>query len=444
MRTSGASSPSRWRPKPKVRLITGLRLRALAWLCLLGPSFFLLYGYANSVSLGKEGVPSIVFDWERHIPFVPQFMLPYMSEDLFYGLSLFIAASRRELDRHAQRLLLCTVLSVSCFLLYPLQFSFERPPVAGLNGWLLDVLMGFDKPYNQAPSLHISLLVLLWVQFAKHVQGWAWRALQVWFVAIGLSVLLVWQHHFIDVILGLFAGFTVLYILPDAEDATTSQRTGHPRPAVAYGLVSLLLAGAGICLKGAAWWLLWPAAAAGVVAVGYAGMGVTVFQKRCDGRHSAAVRVLLAPYLLVAGWAQAKLAQRHPVADVYIDTLCINPWPGTALLPTLDLCAELPRGAGDDMPYAHVPMLDLVVPDASQLDAAMDALERLGAASSAVQVHCALGLGRSAVVAAAWLLHRGRAGSVEDALSMLKTAHPTAVLPRRASEVLSKWRAAHG
>ena len=43
--------------------------RALAWLALLGPFFYASYGLANHLAAARAHVPSIVFDWERHIPF---------------------------------------------------------------------------------------------------------------------------------------------------------------------------------------------------------------------------------------------------------------------------------------------------------------------------------------------------------------------------------------
>src|SRR5262245_33120630 len=43
--------------------------RALAWLAFLGPFFFLSYGLANWAAGQRADVPSVVFDWEAHIPF---------------------------------------------------------------------------------------------------------------------------------------------------------------------------------------------------------------------------------------------------------------------------------------------------------------------------------------------------------------------------------------
>ena len=34
-------------------------------------------------------------------------------------------------------------------------------------GDLFAVLAAFDQPFNQAPSLHIALLVILWALFAR-------------------------------------------------------------------------------------------------------------------------------------------------------------------------------------------------------------------------------------------------------------------------------------
>ena len=114
--------------------------------------------------------------------------------------------------RHALRLLTAQVICVACFLLWPLRFTFERPELDGFFGWMFDVLMGFDKPFNQAPSLHIALLVVIWVMFARHTRGLLLRGLlHGWMALIGLSVLTTWQHHFIDVPTGALAGWLCVW-----------------------------------------------------------------------------------------------------------------------------------------------------------------------------------------------------------------------------------------
>jgi len=56
--------------------------RGVVWLLFLGPFFFLSYGFANWWAATRAVPGIIVFDWERHIPFLPWTIVPYWSIDL--------------------------------------------------------------------------------------------------------------------------------------------------------------------------------------------------------------------------------------------------------------------------------------------------------------------------------------------------------------------------
>ena len=101
--------------------------RASLWLLALAPFFFLSYGAANWLASMRIDVGSMVFDWERNIPFIPWTIIPYWSIDILYGISLFVCTTERELDTHARRLLTAQVIAVSSFILFPLTFTFARP-----------------------------------------------------------------------------------------------------------------------------------------------------------------------------------------------------------------------------------------------------------------------------------------------------------------------------
>ena len=135
---------------------------SLAWLALLAPLFFLSYGWTNHLAASRGITSSIIFTWESSIPFLPWTIVPYWSIDLMYGLSFLACRTPREVNHHGLRLLSAQLLSVVCFVAFPLRFSAERPATDGLFGELFDALTSFDLPYNQAPSLHISLLVIIW------------------------------------------------------------------------------------------------------------------------------------------------------------------------------------------------------------------------------------------------------------------------------------------
>lgn len=409
--------------------------RAAAWLLLLAPFFFGSYGLATWLATQRAEVASYAFGWERHIPLLPWTIIPYWSIDLLYGVSLFLCTSRAELDTHARRLLTAQAVAVTCFVLFPLRFSFERPELAGLPGALFILLGSFDKPFNQAPSLHIALLVILWVRFAAHVpRGWAWL-LHLWFALIGLSVLTTWQHHFIDVPTGALLGFLCLWIWPDGAPSPLARPRLAADPkrrrlALRYGVGTAACAGLAFGLGGFALWLLWPAASLGLVALAYALLGPAAFQKGADGRLSLAAAWLLAPYLLGA-WVNTRL------------------WPGDGRLSAnlsdgiavgrlragsqgfagiVDLCAELPRPRDAAAPfYASVPMLDLVPPEPDGLRRAADLIEQ-ARRHGPVLVCCALGYSRSAASVAAWLLRTGRAGDADAAIAAVRAVRPHLVL----------------
>ena len=152
-----------------------------------------------------------------HIPFLAWTIIPYWSINLFYGLSLFINATtqRRRPPRrplpHARNSSPSPASS-----LFPLTATF----VAAGDRWrpvrlLFAVLGGFDKPFNQAPSLHIALLVIIWDHSRHRYTRTASRIVwHVWCFLIGASVLTTWQHHFIDIPTGALLGLFALWLFP--------------------------------------------------------------------------------------------------------------------------------------------------------------------------------------------------------------------------------------
>jgi len=415
---------------------TGLWKRGVLWLLLLGPLFFASYGFANWLTAQREDVGSLVFAWESTMPLWPWSIVPYWSIDLLYGLSFLLPATRREMDRHALRLLTAQVICVACFLLWPLRFTFERPELDGFFGWMFDVLMGFDKPFNQAPSLHIALLVVIWVMFARHTRGLLLRGLvHGWMALIGLSVLTTWQHHFIDVPTGILAGWLCVWLWPieDRSPLQSLRLAREPqrwRLALRYGLGSALCVALAVKLGGAWLWLLWPCASLLLVALNYALFGAAGFQKRADGSLSAASSWLLAPYLLGA-WVNSRLwTRKHPQPDQVVDGVWLGRVPSAReaapFAAVLDLSAELPvRLPGKT--YRNLPLLDLVAPDSEACRQGAELIEELQR-QGPLLVCCALGYSRSATLVAAWLLHSGRAASVAQAIELIRAARPQIVL----------------
>jgi protein-tyrosine phosphatase len=422
--------------------------RAIAWLAFLGPFFFASYGLANWLASRRGDVGAVAFDWERSIPFVPWTIVPYWSIDLLYCLSIFVCTTRRELDRYAQRLLAVQLISIGFFIALPLRFSFDRPAAGGFFGALFTALGSFDKPFNQAPSLHIGLLIVIWVTLARHcAQRWRW-VLHAWMTLIGLSILTTYQHHFIDLPTGLAVGFAVLWALPDERESPLRRLvfTTDParrRLALRYAIGAAVCA-AFACLGGTWLWLFWPALALALVALHYAAVGATGFQKDSHGRLSIGARGLLLPYMIGARINSRLWTRRHPQPAAVTEDVWIGRIPSAAdvraspFAAIVDLSAELSCGAHAERLYRSFPVLDLTVPDASVLRAAAEAIEE-GRQRGPVLVCCALGYSRSAAAIVAWLLMTRRAATLDEAMGMVRKARPAIVLRREHCNALEAF-----
>jgi hypothetical protein len=91
--------------------------------------------------------------------------------------------------------------------------------------------MSFDQPYNQAPSLHIALLVVLLMNricALSRAPGTRWS--MPWPLLIGVSVLTTWQHHFVRYpdrpVAGLLRGLAV----PDRRARAAAARDLDEQP----------------------------------------------------------------------------------------------------------------------------------------------------------------------------------------------------------------------
>ena len=321
---------------------------SLLKLALVGMLFYASYTLSNYYAASLAYVPEVAFAWERNIPFWEWTILPYWSLNLMYAAAFFLCRDTREQNRYVARLVSAQIVATTCFMLFPLYFGWPKPPTDGLWGVMFDSLVAFDLPYNQSPSLHIALSIIVgafyWTRFPKiRLPILLWQSL------IALSVLTTYQHHFIDVPTGALLGWLVLWVMPqhgvspfrrpfgtqgrlktseasfcEAKTNAAGFREAKTSPATRsreIKIAMLYLAGAVLSALpsffGGAWlWMLWVSVSLSVVAFAYLTGNAAVFQKQADGRLSAAATVLLLPYLVgvrlnMAYWLcrKAKTAQ---------------------------------------------------------------------------------------------------------------------------------------
>src|SRR5262249_16827 len=174
------------------------------------------------------------FEWERHIPFVPLMILPYMSIDLFFVAAPFLCRDKRELRTLARRISFAIVAAGICFLLLPLRFAFHPPKPCAWLGAVFAPFRTLDRPPNLFPSLHITLQIILADTYVRHTRGLVRLAVWVWFSLIGLSTVLTYQHHVVDVAGGVGLAVWCFYLF--REEPTQSRVVRDLRIASYYGL----------------------------------------------------------------------------------------------------------------------------------------------------------------------------------------------------------------
>ena len=414
------------------------RLVSAATAFALSLLFIVVYGLTGWVTSLRADVGTWVFEWERRLPFVPSLIVPYMSLDLFFVAAPFLCATRGELGAFRRRMTTAILAAGAMFLLIPLQFAFPRPAAAGWTTRFFDLLYGFDRPSNLFPSLHVAILMILSATYHRHSRGMTRWLIHGWFTLIGLSTVLVYQHHVIDVAGGFALGLLCYYLIP--ERTAPRSLTAHARIGAWYAIGAMILAAAGASLRPWGLLLAWPAASMMIVAAAYLGIHADLTRKQ-DGRLPFTTRTVLAPWLL---GQQASLIYYRGQALPW-NVVAPGVWIGRQLsereaadarshgaTAVLDLTAEFSEaGAFLALPYLNIPILDLTAPTPDQVRAGVDFINAHRHAG-AVYVHCKIGYSRTAAVAASWLIDAGLAATPDEAIARIRTARPSLVVRREA------------
>ncbi len=407
--------------------------------------FLIIYGSCLAVSAGRANVPSFYFPWEHRIPFVAAMVVPYLSIDLFFITAPLLIAGNRQLRAHCSRVLLAISLAGFFFLVLPLKFAFTRPQVHGWVGQVFDQFQRADRPFNQLPSLHVALLVIVGDVFLRKTRGAMRTALVAWFCLIAASPLLVYQHHLADLVAGLALGLICVTLINADSERIAFDRS--IRVGFYYFAAAMVIVGISVWIGRASWPLWWPGLSLALVAVGYFFVGPAIFAKR-DGRLPVTTRLLYWPTLL----GQAASRRWYARFSRPYDALTPRLWIGR-LLSSAEAAAARDAGVGavidltcefDEPPafqalsYLNLQTLDLSAPTAAQIARAVVFI-REHETRSIVYLHCKAGYSRTAVIAAAYLLATARAATVDEAIAQLRTARPAIVIRSEARRAINRF-----
>lgn len=407
------------------------RLLSAATSLYLSLLFVVVYGATGWLTSLRADVATWSFAWERDLPLVPWLIVPYMSLDLFFVAAPFLCADQAELRAFRRRMTAAILVAGAVFMAMPLQFAFPRPEPVGWTAPIFGALHSFDRPYNMFPSLHIAIWMIVAGTYDRHTRGAARLLTHGWFSLIGLSTVLIYQHHVIDVAGGFGLALLCYYLI--SERRTRQPVTANPRIGALYALGAAVFAGLGESLRPWGLPLLWPAASLTIAAGAYFGLYAGISRKQ-DGRLPLAARVVLAPWLVgqqlsLMYYSRQCLPWNEVAPNVWIGRRLNDREAATALKRGVTAVLDLTGECSEARPfltleYLNLQILDLTAPTLEQLRAAADFIST-HRETGAVYVHCKIGYSRSAAVVGSWLLDAGLAATAEEAVARMRAARPS-------------------
>jgi len=425
-------------------------LRAARTSVLLSLLFVFVYGGTNWLTAQRpdSDVGTWCFASELTvIPFVPLLIIPYMSIDLFFFMAPFLCRDEREVRVFARRIVFSIMVAAAFFLLLPLKLAWPQRPRVG--GWFGDLVEKsctapflMEYPHNLFPTLHIALCLILADTYARHTRGIVRVLSQIWFILIGVSTILTWQHHLVDVAGGLVLAGFAFYLFRESDRRLPVVANVRVGCYYAAGSAAVLALAPVVWPWGA--FLLWPAAGLGMVAGAYFGLGPGTFRKS-DGRVPLSTHMVLAPVLIgqhlsLAYYRRHCRAWDEVAPGVLIGRILTDAEAAAAVkqgvTAVLDLTAEFSEAAPfRATTYLNLPILDLTGPTYEQLHEAVLYLAE-EAAKGTVYLHCKIGYSRSGAVAGAYLLSSHRTATVEETVARLRVVRPSIIIRPEAMEAL--------
>ena len=178
--------------------------------------FVIFYKGAEFYTYTVKNVPSYFMEWEKNIPFLPIFMLPYMTSAPFFLVTIFLEKNEKNLKLLMKRAIFLTVVSTTIFIIFPMKFYFSKPEIANTTFRTFFYVLGLlDSSFNQCPSLHVSFAFLSNIVYYREIKNIFLKYfLCVWGFLLAISIFFVYQHHFIDFVGGTLIFFISCIIFP--------------------------------------------------------------------------------------------------------------------------------------------------------------------------------------------------------------------------------------
>ena len=403
------------------------------WMLYMGIFFFLLYGASNQYAGLTAPHPSFWMAWEKQIPFIEVFIVPYMSSDLMFVIAFFLPYTRVELRVLAARILFIVAIASALFVLFPLQFAFTKPSVEHFS-FLFNMLEA-DLPFNQLPSLHIAFAIVLWASMRKYLHNiWLKVLTALWLWLIALSTLFVYQHHFIDLPTGAVLGVCAVYLIGTDKKSILTHSFTTPRSLkmALYYIVgaSIFMVLAFVSYGVLVGLLLWMFLSLLLVSVIYA-FGLNCLLAGKSSNTAWVQYLFFAPYFVgnYISWQYYK--RKLPLMKPVQDKVYLGRYPDAkeyALLKEMGITIALNLAMEQQLQPStlkqiRLPFLDQTIQSPEALHEGVQYIEKHK--EEGIYVHCTLGLSRSVLLISAWLLSTGY--TMEEVQTKMQKIRPNYV-----------------
>lgn len=168
----------------------------------------ILYWIALNLSLERHYL-NFHFGLESMIPVIPIFSIVYISVYALYFMPFLFANDEKILDHIIKSYYIVLAISMFIFIAIPVINPLYNQ--GGSSFFLFNFIKDIDKPYNNFPSLHISLSFLALFFLKRVFDAKTMIKMYLWFGFVAISVLVIKQHSIMDVLGGMFLGFWSYY-----------------------------------------------------------------------------------------------------------------------------------------------------------------------------------------------------------------------------------------
>ena len=175
-----------------------------------------IYLGTNEIAAQRTSFYQLYFEFEREIPMVPWMIHIYNSFHILLFMNFLIIKDPLKIKAIAISLISSSAIASVFFLLLPAELGFSRTENIQCYELWYNALHWLDHPHNLVPSLHITFSALSAYVISTEMGSVFLRLIfLLWFLLICSSIVLVHQHHLIDIVSGFVLAVLVKFAIYD-------------------------------------------------------------------------------------------------------------------------------------------------------------------------------------------------------------------------------------